>query len=86
MKKSIKGYNELWPHVEFSHNIAPSEATKLSSFHIIYGQNPLTPLDFVPLPIITKFSWEPSKRAEEIKDLYTKVRARIERRKELAKN
>lgn len=58
----------------------------MSPFQIVQEQNPLTPLDLVLLPTATKFSWEASKRAEEIKDLYTEVSTRIERSNKLAKS
>ena len=46
---------------------------------------PLLPLDLDPLPTTARFRWEASKKVEEIKDLHTKVRAKIERSTELAK-
>ena len=46
---------------------------------MIYGYNPWIPLDLIPLPTFTKFSWEDEKRAKEIKDLHAQVRERIEK-------
>ena len=85
VKKSIKGWDELLPHAEFAFNRAPSKATSLSPFQVVYGCNPRTPLDLVPIPNPTKFSWEADKRAKEIQELHTKVRARIEKSNEHAK-
>ena len=46
---------------------------------MVYGCNPRSPLDLIPLPIPAKYSWEAEKRAKEIKDLHTQVRERIEK-------
>ena len=74
VKKSIKGWDELLPHVEFAFNQAPSKTTSLSPFKVVYGYNLRTPLDLVLIPNSTKFSWEVEKRAKEIQELHTKVR------------
>ena len=80
VKKNAKARDELLTHVEFAYNISPEKATKVSPFQVVYGHNPLTPLDLVPIPFSTKFSWETNKRAEMM------VRARIEKSNELAKS
>jgi len=85
VKKSVKGWDELLPHAEFAFNRALSKATSLSPFQVVYGYNPRTPLDLVPIPNPTKFSWEAEKRAKEIQELHTKVKERIEKSNEQAK-
>jgi len=45
----------------------------------VYGCNPRTLLDHVPIPNLTKYSWEAEKRAKEIQDLHAKIRQRIEK-------
>ena len=42
-------------------------------------------MDLVPIPNPTKFSWEAEKREKEIQELHTKVRERIEKSNEQAK-
>jgi len=66
VKKNIKAWDELLSHAEFVFNRAPSKATSLSPFQIVYGQNPKTPLDLKPISTSTKFSWETEKRSKEI--------------------
>jgi len=85
VKKSTKWWDEFLPYVEFAFNWAPSKAISLSPFHVVYGDNPRTPLDLVLIPNPTKFSWEDEKRAKEIQELHTKIRERIEKSNEQAK-
>ena len=77
VKKNFKGWDELLAHVEFAFNRAPSKTTRLSPFQVVYGYNPQTPVDLIPLSTRVKFSWGAEKRAKEIKDLHNQVRARI---------
>ncbi|CAG7870317.1 unnamed protein product, partial [Brassica rapa] len=50
IKKNIKTWEDCIPHVEFAYNHSVHSATKFSPFQIVYGFNPLTPLDLMPLP------------------------------------
>ncbi|XP_061337074.1 uncharacterized protein LOC133284106, partial [Gastrolobium bilobum] len=50
IKKNIKSWEQCLPHVEFAYNRAVHSATHYSPFEIVYGFNPLTPLDLLPLP------------------------------------
>ncbi|XP_031376072.1 uncharacterized protein LOC116191936, partial [Punica granatum] len=52
IKKNIKTWEECLPHVEFAYNRSVHSATKFSPFEVVYGFNPLTPLDLSPLPLI----------------------------------
>ena len=79
VKKDIKAWDELLPHAEFAFNRVPSKATGLSPFQIVYGQNPKAPLDLIPIPTPTKFSWEAEKRSKEIQDLHSHIRERLEK-------
>jgi len=55
------------------------------TFQVVYGSNPRTPLDLVPSPNPTKFSWEAEKRAKEIQDLHARATERIKKFNEQAK-
>jgi len=79
VKKNIKAWDELLPHAEFAFNRAPSKATGLFPFQVVYGQNPKTPLDLIPIPTPTKFNWEAEKRSKEIQDLHSQIREKIEK-------
>jgi len=62
--------DELLPHTKFAFNKAPSNATHLSPFLVVYGYNPRTPLDLTPVLTPTKISWEAEKRAKETKHFH----------------
>ena len=51
IKKNIKTWEYYFPHVELAYNHIVHSATKFSPFEIVYGFNPLTPLDLSLLPI-----------------------------------
>ncbi|KAL4379335.1 hypothetical protein GQ457_02G026310 [Hibiscus cannabinus] len=50
IKKNIKTWEDCLPHVEFAYNHSVHSATKMSPFEVVYGFNPITPLDLLPLP------------------------------------
>ena len=64
VKKSTKEWDELLYHAEFPLNQAPSKATNLSSFQVVYGCNHRTLLDLVSIPNPNRLSWEAKKRAK----------------------
>ncbi|XP_071928128.1 uncharacterized protein [Coffea arabica] len=66
--------------LEFAYNRAIHSTTGFSPFERVYGFNPLTPLDLVPLPSNERKHLDGKKRAEFVKQLHEKVRANIERR------
>jgi len=50
MKGNHKSWDEHLPHIEFSYNRVVHKTTNISPFEVVYGFNPLTPLDLLPLP------------------------------------
>jgi len=67
----------LLPHAEFAYNKAPSKATGLSPLRVVYGLDPLGPLDLVPRPLGQKPSADVEQRVAEIKNLHEQLLARI---------
>ncbi|XP_062115055.1 uncharacterized protein LOC133829215 [Humulus lupulus] len=57
ISKNIKTWEDCLPHVEFAYNRSTHSATKFSPFEIVYGFNPLTPLDLSPLPVFEPGDW-----------------------------
>jgi len=62
IKPQSKACDLLLPDVEFGHNKAPSKATGLSPFKVVYGLDPLGPLDFVLRPLDQKSSADDEQR------------------------
>ena len=54
--------------------------TKQSPFEVVYGFNPLTPLDLIPFPLDTSFIHKEAKsRLEFVKKLHKRVMNQIEK-------
>jgi hypothetical protein len=56
--------------------------TTYSPFEIVYGFNPLTPLDFMPLPIDEMSSLDGHKKAELVESTHERVRLQIAQKNE----
>ena len=48
--QNIREWDELLAHIEFAYNRVVHSTTSHSPFEVVYGFNPLTPLDLLPLP------------------------------------
>jgi hypothetical protein len=55
--------------------------TDFSQFKVIYGFNPLTPLDLIHLPVDKRVSLDGNKNTQMVKALYENVRKHIEKKK-----
>ena len=62
------------------HNRSVHSTTNFSSFEIVYGFNPLTPLDLLPLLVNEMTSLDGEKTAEMVKKLHKSVRKYIEKK------
>ncbi|XP_073286746.1 uncharacterized protein [Primulina huaijiensis] len=51
LKKNLKNWEDCLPFVEFAYNRCMHSTTNYSPFEIVYGFNPLTPLDLMSLPV-----------------------------------
>jgi hypothetical protein len=81
LKKNSKLWEECLPHVEFAYNRVVHSTTNHSPFEIVYGFNPLTPLDLLPLPNNSLLKHKDGKsKAEFVKKLHERVKLQIEKR------
>ncbi|XP_071909695.1 uncharacterized protein [Coffea arabica] len=80
IKKNIKSWEDCLLHVEFAYNRTVHSTTHYSPFEIVYGFNPLTPLDLTPLPVHERVNLDGKNKAAYVRELHTKVRANIEKR------
>jgi len=58
----------ILPHPEFAYNKAQSKTTGISPFKVVYGIDPLGPLDLISRPLEQKPSAHTKQRVEEIKN------------------
>ena len=82
IQKNLKTWEDCLPHVEFAYNRCVHSATNFSPFEIVYGFNPLTPLDLTPLPLSERVNLDGKKKADFIKHIHEKAKQHIERRTE----
>ena len=76
IKKNLRTWEKCLPHVDFAYNMVVHSTTQMSPFEIVYGINPLTPLDLLPLPNISQFKDKSRQvKAEYVKKLHEEVKA-----------
>lgn len=87
IKKNLKTWEDCLPHVEFAYNHSVHSATKFSPFQIVYGFNPITPLDLMPLPLSERVSMDGKKKADLVQQIHEQARKNIEEKtKQYAKH
>lgn len=71
--KNIRQWDLILAQVEFAYNRSVSQTTGHSPFEIVYGQNPISPLDLTPFPVSQHFSGDAEERVRGIKRLHEQV-------------
>ena len=72
IQKNLKNREDCLPFIEFAYNRSVHSTTKFSPFEIVYGFNPLTPMDLMSL--------DGNCKTQVVKLLHESVRQRIEKR------
>ena len=73
IQKNLKNWEDCLPFIEFAYNRSVHSITIFSPFEIVYGFDPLTPLDLLPLPVNEMTSLDGPKKAEMVKKLHESV-------------
>ena len=67
---------------QFAYNRAMHTTTSYSPFEIVYGFNPLTPLDLMSLHVDGRSNLDGQKKAELVKSFHERVRLQITQKNE----
>ncbi|KAF7800799.1 Transposon Ty3-I Gag-Pol polyprotein [Senna tora] len=87
IKKNVKAWEDCIPLIEFAYNRSVHSSTKCSPFEILYGFNPLIPLDLVPLPVNEIASLDGKRKAELVRKIHEEARLHdLEKNKQAAKH
>jgi len=79
MKGNHKSWDEYLPHIEFAYNRVVHKTTNISPFEVVYGFNPLTPLNLLPLPNPQEFVHkEGLTKAEFVKKMHERIKNQIQ--------
>nr|GEV38516.1 RNA-directed DNA polymerase [Tanacetum cinerariifolium] len=74
---NAKHWDLILLQAEFAYNRSVNRTTCKSPFEVVYGRNPITPLDLVPVLEVGQFSEEGADQSEHIKELHWSVQEQI---------
>ena len=80
IQKNLKNWEDFLPHVEFASNRSVHSTTNCSPFKVVYGFNPLTSLDLLPLLVEQHVHMDCKNKADFVRELHAKVCQHIEKR------
>jgi len=86
IQKNLKNWEDCLPFIEVVYNRCVHSTTNYSPFEIVYGFNPLTPLDLIPLLVDERVSLDGNQKAQVVKDPHAKIRQQIEKKNEQYSN
>ncbi|GJS97464.1 RNA-directed DNA polymerase [Tanacetum coccineum] len=67
---NAKQWDLILPQAEFAYNRSVNRTTGKNPLEVVYGWNPISPLDLVPIQKVGRFSEEWADQSEQIKELY----------------
>ena len=82
IKRNLKEWEDCLPIAEFTYNHTIHTTTDFSHFEVVYGFNPLMPLDLVPLLSNEQLNLDGEAKARFVQDLHEKVRLQILKKNE----
>ena len=82
INKNLKNRDEFLACVKFAYNYSVHSATKQSPFEVVFGLNPITPLDLVPILISERSCMDGAKKAEWVRVMHRMIREQIEKKNE----
>ena len=80
VQKNLKNWEDCLSYAEFSYNRTVQPSTNCSPFEVVYGFNPLTPMNLIPLPINEQGSLDGKKKVENVKEIHERVKQQIEKK------
>ena len=78
IQKNLKNWDDCLQFIEFAYNWSVHSTTNFSLLEIVFGFNPLTPLDLLPLQVNEMTSLDGQKKVEMVKKLHENVQQHIE--------
>lgn len=78
--KNLRNWEEILLFVEFAYNYSIHSSTYYFPFEFVYGFNPLTLLDLMPLAIDSITSIDGEKKAKLVKSIHKKKKKKTKRK------
>ena len=77
IKRNINEWEECLPITEYAYNRARHSTTGKSPFEVVYGFNPLSRLDILPLPLQERTNMDASAQASYLKKMHEDTRLTV---------
>ena len=78
--KNLKQWDLILPQIEFAYNRSMHRTVWKSPFQVVYGLQPIGPMELAPHPTIQQFSGDAEVRAKQIKKFHEEVCLKSEKK------
>ena len=85
VNRHLRDWDLKLPHAEFAYNRVPSVTTRHSPFEVVYGLNPLTPIELTSLPIDLQVHKDAQEKVKAMKKFHESIRVQIKKANEAYK-